>query len=180
MEAHIHATTSPLQLNRYFLKRLFFGLNEDFDHGVQPTEEDVPPLYIGVVSADQNPEDPLQWRFEISVELGEPDEGQFPYKVEAVVVGYFTVSEDYPKDRAERMAKINGPALLYSSTRDLLRAITSRSPYPALLAPSMMFIPMDEDIEEPKQLTAAKKARATKSKTVTKTAKKRRSTKGTT
>jgi preprotein translocase subunit SecB len=174
MEAHIHAATSPLRLNRYFLKSLFFELHEGFDRGRRSIKGvDVPPLYIEVVSADQNPENSLQWRFEVSVELGEPEEGDFPYTVKAAVVGYFTVSEEYPSERSERMAKTNGPALLYSSMRELVASVTARSPYPTLLSPSMMFVPLETEELEPQheteelelqQLPAAKKPSSKKSK----------------
>lgn len=163
MEAHIHPTESPLQLNRYFLKKLHFTLQEGFDRGRRQVKGiEVPSLRIGVVSADQNPDNPLQWRFEVHLKLDESEAKNFPYTIEANVVGYFTVSKKYNKERADQMAKTNGPALLYSSARDLITAITGRSPYPALQIPSMMFIPLGENKPERKVLPTSKK-RSTKS-----------------
>ncbi len=134
---------SPLQLDRYFLKGLHFELRSGYDQERSPvplTELRPPELEIGVVSAEQNPDDPLRWRFEVSIELPDSLETEFPYKFVTSVVGYFTVSASYPAEHAERLARVNGPAVLYSSAREVVAAITGRSPYPKMLLPSMTFV----------------------------------------
>jgi len=137
---------SPLQLDRYFLKDLRFELKEGFDGQRISVEDLTPPnLEIGVVAAQQNPEDPLQWRFEVSLELPDPPGCGFPYIVATTLVGYFTVNEHYPAEQAERLARINGPALLYSSAREVVASVTGRSPYPKLLIPSVTFIQPGND-----------------------------------
>lgn len=141
MKALFQPITSPLQLDRYFLKGIHFELNEGFDGDWMPVSDLTPPeLEIGVVSAEQNPDNPAQWRFEICLELPDSPQTRFPYKLGTTLVGYFTVNEHYPTDQAERLARINGPALLYSSAREIVASVTGRSPYPKLLIPSVTFI----------------------------------------
>jgi preprotein translocase subunit SecB len=141
MKAVFQPITSPLQLDRYFLKSLHFELKPGYDRTRVSSVDMAPPgLEIGVVSVEQSPENPTQWRFEVSLELPDTPESRFPYTVETTLVGFFTVSEHYPVEHAERLARINGPALLYSSAREIVASITGRSPYPKLLIPSVTFI----------------------------------------
>jgi preprotein translocase subunit SecB len=153
---------SPLQLDKYFLKELYFGLHEGFDRGrVHEDSFTIPKLQVGVVAVDRNPDNPLQWRFEVSLELLEPEDGEFPYKVAARVVGYFTVNESLPSERVERLARTNGPALLYSSAREIVASITGRSSFPPLLIPSVFFAQSEDNEAKPavKQLPPAKETR---------------------
>jgi len=144
MKALFRPKTSPLQLDRYFLKSLHFDLNDGFDGGPMSSAELNPPeLEIGVVSAEQHPDDSSKWRFEVSLELPELPDATFPYRFGTILVGYFTVSEHYPAENAETLARTNGPALLYSSAREIAASVTGRSPYPKLLIPSVTFIQPD-------------------------------------
>jgi len=139
---------SPLQLDRYFLKGLCFNLNEGYDRGrVSPDRFAAPQIEIGVISAEQDPERPSHWRFEVSLGLSEMPESDFPYHVETTLVGYFIVHDNYPPQHAERLARANGPAVLYSCAREIVASITGRSPYPKLLIPSVTFV-QPERVEE--------------------------------
>jgi preprotein translocase subunit SecB len=161
MKALFQPITSPLQLDRYFLKSLHFELNEGFDRGrVLNSDLNPPELEIGVVSAEQHPENPAKWRFEVCLELPHSPDANFPYRMGTTLVGYFTVSEQYPTEHAERLARINGPAVLYSCGRELVASVTGRSPYPRLLIPSVTFVEPDSTESEiggnggpPRQLT---------------------------
>lgn len=133
---------SPLQLDRYFLKELSYALNPGFELGPNMPRKDitVPVVNIGVMHAERNPDNPRQWMFEVLIDLPEPEEGKFPYSVQATIIGFFTVSDRYPEERVERLAKTNGPALLYSSAREIVASITGCSPYPQLILPAVTFI----------------------------------------
>lgn len=165
MEATIQPSKSPLRLDKYFLKELHFGLYEGFDRGRTPSDKaTTPKLQVRVVSVDQNPENPLQWRFEVNLELLEAEDGEFPYKVATTVVGYFTVSEEVPTEHAERLARTNGPALLYSSAREIVASVTGRSSFPSLLIPSVTFIQPEKAItvSETKALLSTKSGKERK------------------
>lgn len=160
MKALFRPMTSPLQLDRYFLKSLYFHLNDGFDGApFSSADLNLPDLEIGVVSAEQHPEDSSKWRFEVSLELPASADGMCPYRFGTTLVGFFTVSEHYPAEHAERLARTNGPALLYSSAREIAASVTGRSPYPRLLIPSVTFIQPDVnkaqiDGEELRQISA--------------------------
>ena len=144
---------SPLQLDRYFLKELHYSLNPGFELGPNMPRKDItiPSVNIGVMYSERNPENPRQWMFEVLVDLQEPAEGEkFPYTVQATLIGVFTVSDRYPEERIERLAKTNGPALLYSSAREIIASITGCSPYPQLIIPSVTFL-------QPERAVAAQK-----------------------
>jgi preprotein translocase subunit SecB len=166
MEALFTAMTSPLQLDRYFLKSLRFHLNRGFDRAIRSYDPAPPDIEIGVVSADQSAENPAQWRFEVSIELlPDASDGNFPYTIETTLVGFFTVDERYPPENRERLAKANGPALLYSCAREIIASVTGRSPYPRLLIPSVTFIQPEVKQPElpehpPKQLGPAEGLRS--------------------
>jgi len=172
---------SPLRLDKYFLKELHFALYEGFDHARVPDDElTTPNVYVEVISSDQNPNNPLQWRFELNLELLEPEEGQFPYKVETTVVGYFTVSSHYPAEKAESLARVNGPSLLYSTARELIALVTGRSQYAALLIPVASFLGRPQSTEAKaasKQLSARTTKRAQPKKKSTKKASKKKGSK---
>jgi len=145
MEAQYRPMTSPLQLDRYFLKSLHFTLKPGFDRGNRTFAASPPDVEIGVVSAEQDLENPARWRFEVSIQML-PDgtsATDFPYTIETTVVGYFTVTDNYPREGVERLARANGPALLYSCAREIIASVTGRSPYPRLLIPSVTFIQPD-------------------------------------
>jgi preprotein translocase subunit SecB len=155
---------SPLQLERYFLKELRYGLNPGFELGPNMPRKDitVPSVSIGVMYSERNPENPRQWMFEVLVDLQEPEEGKFPYKVQATLVGFFTVSDRYPEERVERLAKTNGPALLYSSAREIIASVTGCSPYPQLILPAVTFLQPEKALPDHKptlELPPPKKAR---------------------
>jgi preprotein translocase subunit SecB len=171
--------SSPLRLDRYFLKELSFKLYEGFDRRRIPDDEmTTPNLRVTVVSAIRNPEHELQWRFELSLELLEPEEGtKFPYKVNALMVGYFTIDERYPKERAERLVRTNGPAVLYSSARELIASVTGRSPYSSLLIPCVTFLQPEKAEETTKTLPEAEKKQLVGSLETSKKAAKKRTSK---
>jgi preprotein translocase subunit SecB len=155
MEAHTHPTLSPLQLNRYFIKKLAFALNEGFDRRGRPTSKELratvtPPMGVDVES-EQNPDNESQWRFELTVELSEPEDHLFPYRVMATIVGYFTVDRNYPKQDAANLARVSGASILYSTVREIVANVTSRTHYPHLVLPTVTFLDLPELEETPAQ-----------------------------
>lgn len=140
MEAIYSAIPSPLQLDRYFLKGLKFQLKEGYDRiGPLFRKFDPPDLEIGVVSAENVDDDLSRWRFEICLQLPCGPDDDFPYSIATTLVGYFKVDETYPAESAERLARVNGPAVLYSCAREIVATVTGRCPYPKLIIPSVTF-----------------------------------------
>jgi preprotein translocase subunit SecB len=132
---------SPLQLERYFIKELHFLLKDDFESKPETDlVSELPDLLNLTVRAMRHEADPLRWSFEVSVQF--KDDPRFPYNLRIVMLGFFKVSNEYPAENVEMLARVNGPALLYSAAREAVVTITSRSGSPtAALLPSVSFLP---------------------------------------
>jgi len=135
---------SPLQLNRYFVKELSYVVKEDFDGRYDQTAEFPYPQLSAKVRSTRGEADPRAWRFELTVESEDARSEEFPYSLRIVLVGEFAVAESYPAERADLLANVNGPSLLYSAAREALLTVTGRSGFPAILLPSVLFLPPDE------------------------------------
>jgi preprotein translocase subunit SecB len=135
---------SPLQLNRYFVKELSYAVKEDFDGRYDQTAEFPYPRLSAKVRSTRGEPDPRAWRFELTVESEDARSEDFPYSLRIVLVGEFAVAKSYPAERADLLANVNGPSLLYSAAREALLTVTGRSGFPAILLPSVLFLPPDE------------------------------------
>lgn len=156
---------SPLQLEGYFLKELAFSLNGEIEE--KPTELKKSENLGVEVSVDVKQLDKAKRRFrcELALDLKPEREDDSAYKFHLVLVGFFFVAENYPKDKVELLAKTNCPAVLYSTAREMLVTVVRRSPFAPVLIPSVTFL--QGEAEQPK--TA--KPKAVKSKTTKKNSK---------
>ncbi|MDT7543356.1 MAG: hypothetical protein QOE33_3260 [Acidobacteriota bacterium] len=139
---------SPLQLERYYIKECNFSVKESF---VDKQGDYAPvglPQILANVNESVSEDDPRYWRFEVLVESNDDVSKEFPYSLHVVLVGFFRVHESYPEERIKLLAKINGPSLLYSAAREALVTVTGRTGYPAVVLPSVMFIPPSPPKEE--------------------------------
>jgi preprotein translocase subunit SecB len=138
---------SPLQLEGYFLKEVSFVLNEEITE--RPTElKKSENLGVEVsVSVDCIDKRKRRWRCELTLDL-KPNETESAYTFHLVLVGFFFVSKDYPKDMVELLAKTNCPAVLYSTAREMLVTVVRRSPFTPVLIPSVTFLEVDEKKEK--------------------------------
>lgn len=99
--------------------------------------------------------------YQVSVEIISPPEDkkkEQAYDLHIVAVGVFRVVPDWPD--AERMLKVNGPSILYSSAREFLITITSRMPFGAVTLPAISFNSIKE--EKPTEEIAPTTKRKTK------------------
>jgi preprotein translocase subunit SecB len=143
---------SPLELERYYIKELRFLIKENFVDKNDQFEDFTFPQLQAEVGESSHQNDPLRWRFELAVESKDENSSDFPYSLRIVLVGFFRVNESYPPDRVANLARVNGPSLLYSAAREALVTATSRSGYPAIVLPSVMFTFLNEESNAQKQL----------------------------
>ncbi len=134
---------SPLQLEGYFLKEVSFALNEEITE--KPTElkksENLGvEVSVSVACLDKRKR---RWRCELTLDLKPKDETDSAYTFHLVLVGFFFVSKDYPKEMVELLAKTNCPAVLYSTAREMLVTVVRRSPFAPVLIPSVTFLEVD-------------------------------------
>jgi preprotein translocase subunit SecB len=140
MEENAELQLSPLQLNRYFIKELHYAVKDDFDDRYDQTAEFPYPQLSARVAHARSEQSPRDWRFELALESDDSQSAEFPYTLKIILVGYFTVMDEYPADRADMLAHVNGPSLLYSAAREALVTVTGRSGFPAIVLPSVIFV----------------------------------------
>lgn len=135
---------SPLQLEGYFLKEVSFVSNEEITE--KPTElKKSENLGVKVsVQIDALDKENHRWRCSLTLDLKPDKEIDSAYNFHLVLVGFFFVVKEYPKDKAELLAKTNCPAVLYSTAREMLVTVVRRSPFAPVLIPSVTFLEIEK------------------------------------
>lgn len=174
----MQTSSSSLLLEGYHVTEFHFSLRTNPNEKslvmalglhIQSPELIVPgPLEVSVdVSGAQETTDSSRWRFDVRIYSNEKTAQDYPYDFDITMVGFFEVSSDIPPDVAKLMVRINGPSLLYSAAREYIAAATARSPFPALILPTLRFLPDPEGKEETadqEQILADDKQLVTKTK----------------
>lgn len=141
------------------MKELSFALNEEVTE--KPTElKKSENLGVEVsVKVDPLDKENLRWRCELTLDLKPDVDADSAYNFHLILVGFFFVVKEYPKDKAELLAKTNCPAVLYSTAREMLVTVVRRSPFAPVLIPSVTFLDVEakqlknEKGESPKKKT---------------------------
>jgi preprotein translocase subunit SecB len=153
-------TLSPLQLHRYFVEEISCKANPDFDK-----DKDVKVKDFQVFFETSEDKTPLLRKIRLTVAQDISKDGNEPFAFKVVMVGFFEVMKDFFEsqgpEKTDRLVTVNGPALLYSSARELLALITGRGPYQDqsinILLPSITFLQF-------KPMNPVKELKQTKSK----------------
>ncbi len=150
------ATNSRLSLDSYYLTELKYAIKDGLD--INPERIDVvAPVELQVSDSTSllNAEE-RTWRCELTVNSGdsEASKGDF-YSFKITTVGFFRVDPGMSEEQMIQLAEANCPAVLYSTSREIIATITRRSPYPPLLLPLVTFIKVPE---KPKVKRRPKKA----------------------
>lgn len=147
---------SPLQLEGYFLKELNFLLNDDLASLPNHSRKfDAVGLEVGV-STVHSETDERRWRCELSIKSKDEAAQNAPYRFHLVLVGFFSVNENYPNNQVNLLANTNCPAVLFSVAREIIAAITRRSPFPPTVLPSVTFLEENKETENGKRQTSPK------------------------
>jgi preprotein translocase subunit SecB len=185
---------SPLMLEGYFVREFSFKLKEGLEENLRGVMEpglhfqnetlfNPDPITINVQAASAtHKEDPFRWMTVIEVRTQGNETKHVPYDFYIAIVGYFKVPEGYQPDNLERIIKVNSASILMGAAREVIASVTGRGPLPAVILPSLIFTPDDEEPEQQRkqlQLPSAEEGRQDKKKTAKKAAKKRASKQGT-
>lgn len=145
------ATISNLQLETYFLKEISYSVKDNLEvipekiNQIEPVGLEIADLTIPIDGKNTD------WRCELTIQSSDDEKDKNPfYDFKIVMVGFFKVHAELPPDYAQALAESNCPAVLYSTSREIIATVTRRSPYPAVLLPLVTFI---KPKEEPKQKT---------------------------
>lgn len=181
---------SPIQIETYYIRSLSFSLrqpDEQLQFVIQPGFHLVPRLIEGDYNVGINANftgkrhttAALRWLYEGIIESVEEQSDKFPYNFHVSLVGYFTVSAEFANTRTEgelaETMRVGASNILYSVARESLATATARSPFPALILPSVSMIPPnieqadalpDSKAEISKQSRAVNKRQQSQKKTI--------------
>ena len=138
---------SSLQLDNSAITRLKIEANKSFpkdrakdrflhfaDAGLEST-----------VELGSDADDPRRFFVKLDMRMLGTEEHPTPYAVDVEIVGIFVCTGSNPNND-EKLAEINGAAVLYGSIREVVLQITSRGPYPPLIMPTVNIIPPEIDL----------------------------------
>ena len=100
--------------------------------------------------------DGYDWRCELTIKSTNTEKKHF-YDFRIVIVGFFTVDRSLKAETAKLIAETNAPAVLYSTSREIVATVTRRSPYPGTLLPAVTFV---KEIVEPKRIKKTTRQKA--------------------
>src|SRR5688572_13141473 len=100
---------SPLRIDAYFLKELNFSITGKLDSDAF-SDQEFEGLELKIVDKTvQLESEESRWRSEVVVEAGKKKGEKVPYSFRVMMVGFFTLDADYPKDRAKVLVETNAP-----------------------------------------------------------------------
>lgn len=151
------ATISHLQLETYFLKEISYSVKDGLDMIPERVEVIEPvSLEIADLTTPLDKEN-NRWRCELTIESSDTETGKNPfYNFRIVMVGFFKTNPDMSPEQAKLLAETNSPAVLYSTSREIIATVTRRSPYPAVLLPLVTFVKVGEIPKKSKKPTKKK------------------------
>lgn len=129
--------TSKLLLDNYFLTKLSVEANARFE------PKDLMNLSAGDITVESEAVriggGVRKWQVSLKVFHQSKGGVNAPYFFCVEAVGFFSVSESYPEDRAEWLVKTNASSILYSVVREALRSAMATGPWKPVLLPAVSF-----------------------------------------
>lgn len=151
------ATISHLQLETYFLKEVSYSVKNNLDtiperiSNIKPVNLEITDRTVPIEETENT------WRCELTVKSADNEKDGNPfYDFRIVMVGFFKTHSDLKPEQAQTLAESNCPAVLYSTSREIIATVTRRSPYPAVLLPLVTFVKIDKKPKQTKKPTKKK------------------------
>lgn len=137
---------SPLELLDYRILSLHLeSLFPDDDSAVERSRFPSPADLDAKISQDVNVENESLRRVEVELTLSPAARSHAYYDFSIKMIGLFSIDlnchQTDPNLDPDRLVATNAPSLLYSAARELLLILTSRGPHPAMLLPTVRFLP---------------------------------------
>jgi preprotein translocase subunit SecB len=126
---------SPLHLEKYFFTKIHVDACQN------SCEKAGKGLFTTQVTCMKHKGADRKWMVQLELQqVKDKDDGCPEYSFRVEVVGFYEVSKDYPTEKAEMLVRANGPALLYSASRELIASLTGRGPFASVNLPTVTFI----------------------------------------
>ena len=107
----------------------------------------------------------------LSIEQAPCDTANIPYTFAVSLQGVVLALPSLTGERLDRAIRANGPAMLFGSAREMIRAATGRGPHNAVIIPSTNFLspaPTEQTTKKAKAVKKTAKKAAGKKKTTQK------------
>jgi len=125
---------SPLQLKQHFFVR--FSILPNPGGTIQGAQ-----ILEPTISFDKSPQAPNQWALGLRITLkSAKPEAPTLYEADIEMFGIVEVHNDFPPEKSEQLAVVNGLGLLYSAIREMFLNVTARSANGALSLPILNFV----------------------------------------
>lgn len=122
---------SPIQLEEHKI------LSIHFDTRIIESES-APLMFRHGIAVAKQDEQGSRWLVRLDVRFMPETEAEItPYAGEISVAGIFSLSDDFPKEKASEMVHMNAGAILYGTARELLSTITARGLHGPVTLPTM-------------------------------------------
>lgn len=144
---------SPLQLQDYFVAEFHFSLNSKYDvsKGLEKKLEEME----ATPHCQGHNDNPLKWTVELDLKYQPAADTNTPYIFSLKLVGFFEVSKTFDPNVVERLVHTNGPSVLYSIAREIVREQTARGPDGPFILPTASFLTPPPEIVAPAATAAA-------------------------
>ncbi|MGA9852121.1 MAG: protein-export chaperone SecB [Gammaproteobacteria bacterium] len=141
--------TAPLQLDAYVFTKILVEANTDYLPEKQEEIEDSEINFSLQITVGKDNDNPLRYQIEIHISDFKPKKSGFlPYKIDAKVVGIFSVDPDFKHDDLEHLIHINGASMLFGAAREYILMVSGRGPYGPFKLPTINLIPTVKSGEE--------------------------------
>jgi preprotein translocase subunit SecB len=133
------APLSPLQLKEHSFTNVRVKCIADGSPTASPSLKQS--IWFDAVANTTN-----QWRLTLTIEVtNENPQKPFLYEAEIQIQGTVEVGNEFPSNKREQLALVNGLSVLYSAAREMLLNITSRSAHGGLNLPTLSFVKLVDD-----------------------------------
>ncbi len=137
--------TPPIQLKHHFFSIINVVARQDIQSENQSIETgDAFRFDVGVGEIPQHEEDPT-YQVSLRIRSQENSEQPLPYEIDLETIGFVTVSQDCPQEKAFGYVQVLGPTLLFGAAREFLYSLTLRGPWPPIYLPTISFLPQEPE-----------------------------------
>lgn len=128
---------AQISLTKYVVNEFQLKVNKAFD-SQKPTVVHLDDLQLSPEATPLST-DRRSWKVALQLALEAAPERNMPYTFSIEVVGTVLVDQTVKDENIERFIQINGMSLVFSVTREIVRAMTSRGPWGGVLLPTVTF-----------------------------------------
>lgn len=128
---------APLEVIDYYVRAMNFEVNLKCDKN-KPSQLDLEDVEIKNELLRME-YDKDRYAVILNLNIKSPENKNTPYAIKLEMYGYFQVSKDMPEEIREKIVKTNGTSILYGAAREIIKEMTARGGYRAILIPTASF-----------------------------------------